>query len=191
MTNQNFAQSFDHFPAHEHEMYHESHNLNPTVKRHPKLAVFDLDYTVWPFHVYDLVAPFKRIGQKVLDSNGMVIKYYQDVPRILEYLREHNILVAAVSTTVRILHVQNILEMIGVARYFDHKEIYPRQKTKHLKNLKEATGIDYKDMIYFDDEQEHVNDISKLGVTATRVENRMGITHETFEKGLKKWARNN
>ncbi|XP_008478311.1 magnesium-dependent phosphatase 1-like isoform X2 [Diaphorina citri] len=192
MTNQNFAQSrFDHFPEHKlpQEMSPQSNSLDPSVKKFPKMVVFDLDYTLWPLHVHDLVAPFKKIGQKVMDAKGTLIKYYRGVPEILRYLKENKCLVAAASRTSEILHAKQILNLINLNQYFSNKEIYPGPKTTHFESLKKATGIEYKDMVFFDDEERNSHDVSPLGVTCIHV--KKGMSHAVLQKGLKQWASKN
>ncbi|KAI5701646.1 hypothetical protein M8J75_011688 [Diaphorina citri] len=111
----------------------QSNSLDPSVKKFPKMVVFDLDYTLWPLHVHDLVAPFKKIGQKVMDAKGTLIKYYRGVPEILRYLKENKCLVAAASRTSEILHAKQILNLINLNQYFSNKEIYPGVTCIHVK----------------------------------------------------------
>jgi hypothetical protein len=56
-------------------------------------------------------------------------------------------------------------------------------------SLKKATGIEYKDMVFFDDEERNSHDVSPLGVTCILVED--GMTNAVLHKGLKIWASKN
>jgi magnesium-dependent phosphatase 1 len=52
----------------------------------PKLFIFDLDYTLWPFWVDTHVSPpLKALdgGQRVKDSLGESFSFYEDVGSIL------------------------------------------------------------------------------------------------------------
>ncbi|KAI5701236.1 hypothetical protein M8J75_007489 [Diaphorina citri] len=175
---------------HSETMAEIPHKLDPSVKKFPKLAVFDLDHTLWPFHVYiDVIPPFKKIGDKVLDAGGAIIKYYRDVPAILKYLKQNNCLVAAASRTTEMLRAHQLVDLFNWNQHFDHKEIFPGQKTTHFANLKKATGIEYKDMVFFDDEERNSHDVSPLGVTCIHVKD--GMSHSVLHKGLKQWASKN
>lgn len=48
--------------------------------------------------------------------------------------------------------------------YFDVMEIFPGDKTRHFRSLQRKTGIDYKDMLFFDDEARNHNVDHELGV---------------------------
>lgn len=52
----------------------------------PKLVVFDLDYTLWPFWVDTHVSPPLKAtdnGAKVKDRYGEGFGFYDDVPAVL------------------------------------------------------------------------------------------------------------
>ncbi|XP_017302023.1 magnesium-dependent phosphatase 1-like isoform X2 [Diaphorina citri] len=188
MTNQNFAQSrFDHFPEHKlpQEMSPQSNSLDPSVKKFPKMVVFDLDYTLWPFHVHELKPPFKKVG--VEDAKGTLLNLYRDIPEIVKYLKDHNIKLALASRTVHIRNAYSLLHLLGLSDFFDYKEIFPAEKKiKHFANLKKDSKIKYKDMVFFDDEERNARSISKLGVIGIQVMHSM--TNGVLLKGLKKFA---
>lgn len=54
--------------------------------------------------------------------------------------------------------------------------------------LVEKSGIDYKDILFFDDEMRNIRDVSKLGVTCVLADG--GLTRDIFEEGLKLFAKN-
>jgi len=85
----------------------------------PKIVVFDLDYTLWPFWVDTHATPPLKASpahDHVKDRLGESYAFYSEVPSILYALRERGILVAAASRTsapdlaremLRLLHVQD------------------------------------------------------------------------------------
>lgn len=51
--------------------------------------------------------------------------------------------------------------------------------------IQKASGTDYKDMVFFDDEHRNIVDVGKLGVTCIIVKN--GVNHTLVESVLKKF----
>ncbi len=68
--------------------------------------------------------------------------------------------------------------------YFDNMQIYPGNKTTHFGKIQKETGIEYEDMLFFDDESRNKN-VEVLGVTMWLV--RDGVTREEFDNGVKSW----
>lgn len=167
----------------------------------PKMIIFDLDYTLWPFWVDTHVTPPLKVKNSihdvVHDRFGESFSFYSDVPSILYHLREQNIKVGAASRTsapdlgremLKLLHIHDGSE--GKKRkaidYFDHLEIYPGSKTTHFTKLQRATGIDFKDMLFFDDEARNRN-VESLGVTMYLV--RDGVTRHELDNGIREWRK--
>lgn len=85
----------------------------------PKIVVFDLDYTLWPFWVDTHATPPLKASSThdhVKDRMGETYAFYTEVPSILYALRERGILVGAASRTsspdlaremLRLLHIQD------------------------------------------------------------------------------------
>ncbi|XP_055392958.1 magnesium-dependent phosphatase 1 isoform X3 [Bubalus kerabau] len=73
------------------------------MARLPKLAVFDLDYTLWPFWVDTHVDPpfHKSSDETVRDRRGQSIQLYPEVPEVLERLRGLGVPIAAASRLQR------------------------------------------------------------------------------------------
>lgn len=142
----------------------------------PKMMVFDLDYTLWPFWVDTHVTPPLKASathDSVKDRVGESFAFYDDVPSILHALRERGIKVGAASRTsapdlgremLRLLHIADAEGKKRKAmEYFDHLEIYPGSKITHFVRLQKATGLKYEDMLFFDDESRNRN-VESLGV---------------------------
>ncbi|XP_062608235.1 magnesium-dependent phosphatase 1-like [Saccostrea cucullata] len=135
------------------------------MERKPKILVFDLDYTLWPFWIdthYD--APFKKISKTdVKDRHGNNVPYYQAVPRILEKLKRDGFKVGVASRTSCTGEAKELIKCFEWDQYFDYVQIYPGTKTTHFTKIKRDSGIEFQDMIFFDDEHRNIRDVSKLG----------------------------
>ncbi|XP_033340947.2 magnesium-dependent phosphatase 1 [Megalopta genalis] len=154
------------------------------MNRKPKILVFDLDYTLWPFWVdTHVTAPFKKKGNDVVDVHGQKIHYYKEVPDVLKKLSDEGYELGIASRTSEIAGANQLLKLFNWEKYFKYKEIYPGSKIKHFSVIQEASGTDYKDMIFFDDEHRNIVDVGKLGVTCIFVGS--GITHAVVENALK------
>jgi magnesium-dependent phosphatase 1 len=165
----------------------------------PKLIVFDLDYTLWPFWVDTHVTPPMKASpdhSSAKDRFGESLSFYHEVPSILHSLREYGIKVGAASRTsapdlgrelLRLLHIP---DGDGKKRksieYFDYLEIYPGSKITHFNKLQRATGLRFEDMLFFDDEARN-RDVEGLGVTMYLV--RDGVNKEEVNKGIREWRR--
>lgn len=72
--------------------------------------------------------------------------------------------------------------------YFDHMQIYPGSKTTHFKRIQRDSGIEYDEMLFFDDESRNKN-VEVLGVTMWLV--RDGVTREAMDEGVRSWRKRN
>ncbi|XP_036054351.1 magnesium-dependent phosphatase 1 isoform X2 [Onychomys torridus] len=100
----------------------------------PKLAVFDLDYTLWPFWVDTHVDPpfHKSSDGTVRDRRGQNVRLYPEVPEVLERLQSLGVPVAAASRTGEIEGANQLLELFDLVKHFVHREIYPGSKVAHF-----------------------------------------------------------
>ncbi|XP_023563477.1 magnesium-dependent phosphatase 1 isoform X2 [Octodon degus] len=104
------------------------------MARLPKLAVFDLDYTLWPFWVDTHVdPPFHRSSDgSIRDRRGQSVPLYPEVPAVLDRLQGLGVPMAAASRTGEVEGANQLLELFGLVRYFVHREIYPGSKVTHF-----------------------------------------------------------
>lgn len=150
----------------------------------PKIIVFDLDYTLWPFWVDTHVSPPLKPSSthdSAKDRLGETFAFYSEVPSILCALRDHNIKVGAASRTMapelarEMLRLLQIPDRDGKKRkaieYFDFLEIYPGSKITHFVKLQKQTNLKYEDMLFFDDESRNKN-VESLGVHMQLVSSR-------------------
>lgn len=171
----------------------------------PKLFIFDLDYTLWPFWIdTHCTPPFKtsKNHDYMTDRTGEQFAFYRDVPSILASLASHpDTLVGCASRTcapdyadqfLRGLEIDFMVEKTGkmekkkALSAFDQLEIYPHDKKKHMRKLQEGLGVAFEDMLFFDDETRNRN-VEQLGVTMWLV--RDGTTRVEIDKGVKEWRK--
>jgi magnesium-dependent phosphatase 1 len=185
----------------------------------PKIVVFDLDYTLWPFWVdTHVTAPLKPVegGLKVKDRYGEGFGFYNDVGGILaavsmipsanetsltpSQLKAKNILIGAASRTcapdlgremLKLLKIPSASPSGSSSRaidYFDHMQIYPGSKTTHFERIHRDSGIEYEEMLFFDDESRNKN-VEALGVTMQLI--RDGVTRDEIDRGVQYWRKRN
>uniref|UniRef100_A0A8D0HS91 Magnesium-dependent phosphatase 1 n=1 Tax=Sphenodon punctatus TaxID=8508 RepID=A0A8D0HS91_SPHPU len=158
------------------------------MNKRPRLVVFDLDYTLWPFWVDTHVdPPFRKSSDgSVLDSNGQHVRLYPETMAVLEQVHSKGIPIALASRTGEVQGARQLLEMFGLERYVRYEEIYPGSKAIHFQRLSQQSGIPLPQMLFFDDESRNIQDVSKLGVTCILVSN--GITLALLKQGLEAFA---
>lgn len=182
----------------------------------PKIVVFDLDYTLWPFWVdTHVTGPLKAQegGLKVKDRYGEGYGFYSDVGGILDavcsgllparssaylfyQLRQKGILIGAASRTHAPDLGREMLKLLKIPGsssssqraidYFDHLQIYPGNKTTHFERIHRDSGIAFEDMLFFDDESRNKN-VEVLGVTMQLV--RDGVTIREIDAGVRSWRK--
>ena len=160
--------------------------------RFPKLAVFDLDHTLWSFGIDSMcfTPPFhldQKTG-KIIDMSSKPIEYFVDTPKVLQHLKSLNVPVAVASRSKYPSGAYALLELLKMNQYIKYFEIYPGPKTKHFGRLKEQTGVPYSDMIFFDDEPRNINDISALGVYSVLVDHDNGATESVVKNSFINFA---
>ncbi|TWT77676.1 Acid Phosphatase [Posidoniimonas polymericola] len=155
----------------------------------PALIVFDLDFTLWDaggVWCDCLTPPFRQQEGRVEDREGRHVRLYDDVPRILDECEASPAALALASRTGEPDWARRLAELLGIRARFAHQEIYPSSKVRHFAALREATGCDYDQMLFFDDEERNVHEVGRLGVTCVLVE--QGMTHAVFQDGLERFA---
>jgi magnesium-dependent phosphatase 1 len=157
--------------------------------RKPKLLVFDLDYTLWPFWVDTHVTPpfSKKANGVVVDTYGQKVKFYEEVPKVLEELKGEGYLIGIASRTGEVRGAESLLNLFGWNAFIDCKQIYPGCKLKHFKTIKQTLDVEYDEMIFFDDEQRNITDLKTVGVLSILVKN--GVTRKVVQDALAKFAR--
>lgn len=80
------------------------------------------------------------------------------------------------------------METLDWDKYISFKEIYPGCKTTHFENLSKHSRIPYNEMLFFDDEDRNIKDITAIGVVCVLVDDR-GVTRKTVREGLLKFEK--
>lgn len=111
-------------------------------------------------------------------------------------LKTKNIIIGAASRThapdlgremLRLLKIPNSSgPSTRAIDYFDHLQIYPGNKTTHFERIRRDSGIEYEDMLFFDDESRNKN-VEVLGVTMKLVPR--GVTRDVIDEGVRAWRK--
>ncbi len=150
-----------------------------------RLIVFDLDFTLWDAGgtwCDCCTPPFSRRHGRVIDARGGCIDPYPDIPRILEFCEVQGYLMATASRTDQPSWAKRILDLLELRDRFAFEEIYPGSKTRHFHALQRQSGLDFEQMIFFDDEHRNIHEVGDLGVQAVHVPR--GMTWRLFEQAL-------
>ncbi|KAK2737650.1 hypothetical protein FQN57_007457 [Myotisia sp. PD_48] len=174
----------------------------------PKLFVFDLDYTLWPFWVDTHVsAPIKAKdnNSRCVDKWGESFSFYPAVPSILQALRSRDIPIGIASRThapdlardmLKVLHIIPSFSdnpeaaksrSVRALDYFDHIQIFPSAKTQHFTRIRQSSALSYEDMLFFDDEARNRDVQTELGVCFCLVKD--GMTKGEVDRGVWEWRR--
>ncbi|XP_071447028.1 magnesium-dependent phosphatase 1-like [Hetaerina americana] len=152
-------------------------------KQAPKVIIFDLDYTLWPFRIdKESNPPFRIVDGRVIDSRGKAYNLFPGVHGVLGKLFHEGFTLGVASRIENFDAAEQLMRYFNLKRYFSYIVIYPGTKTKHLKDLRMHTGVEFEDMLFFDDDKRNIREVSRLGVTSVQVEN--GITMEILMNWL-------
>lgn len=156
------------------------------------MIVFDLDYTLWPLWIEMYSPPFHmeshRNEPQVRDKGGRIVNPYPEVKDILVELKESGCELGVASRTPEIKGARRLIETLGWDKYIPFKEIYPGCKTTHFENLSKHTHIPLSEMIFFDDEERNIKDLTAAGVVSILVDDR-GVTRKAVREGLLKFEK--
>ncbi len=164
-----------------------------------RLAVFDLDYTVWKPEMYQIYGPPRQKTTKgsktvVTDRCGTEIEIFDGADHALVHindLRENHgmdIEAAVASRTDEPEWAQQCMDWLivgdgtNLTSCFAHVEIDFGDKKLHFRNLHKKTGIPYESMVFFDNEMRNITSVQKLGVKCIYTPD--GMTRDAWEEAL-------
>lgn len=160
----------------------------------PKVIVFDLDYTLWPFWVdrgINIELPFKHVGEnKVCDATGREVKSFPDIKPLLQRLHTEGYKIGIASEAFLKEECSRLVSLFGWDKYIDYKEIYPGSKIFHFVKIKKASGVEFCDMLYFDDEKEHLEEVAGTCTGITTYWADRGVSEEIMEEAFLTFAKN-
>ena len=170
----------------------------------PRVLIFDLDYTLWPFWCDTHVTPPLKSSTNslpapiVYDRYSENLEFYPHVSHILSTAKSRGLKIAAASRTSapdiarKLLAMLEVRDKQGQSRpakeFFDVLEIYPGEKTKHVDSIARKLGVKGEECVMWDDEKRNIN-VETRGVSFRLV--RDGVTVQEIEKGVEKWRAKN
>ncbi|CAI9294445.1 unnamed protein product [Lactuca saligna] len=141
----------------------------------PRLVVFDLDYTLWPFYCE-------------CRSKREMPYMYPHCKDILNALKDKGVSMAIASRSPTRDIAETFIDKLGIKSMFVAQEIFSSwsHKTEHFKKIQQKTQIPFDKMLFFDDENRNIEAVSKMGVTSILVNN--GVTLGAFRQGLNEFS---
>ncbi|KAG0470199.1 hypothetical protein HPP92_016275 [Vanilla planifolia] len=143
----------------------------------PRLVVFDLDYTLWPFYCE-------------MHSKREMPSLYPHAKGIMLALKEKGIEMAIASRSPTPDIANAFIDKLGIQPLLVTKEIFSSwsYKKEHFQRIYRSTRVPFESMLFFDDEHGNINEISKMGVTSILVDNGMNL--QELQTGLEKFSKN-
>lgn len=176
--------------------------------RLPRLIVFDLDACLWHPEMFELDGAPTRFDAKadgIATTGSDVVRLFPGARNVLHRLlvepQFQNVQVGVASSTTEPSYATTCLENLPidptgdrgerVADIIDFREIYYGNKgLDHFPQIKQASGVDFQDMIFFDDciYGDNCGIVARHcpGILSVRTPN--GLTEKLFEAGLRAFA---
>ena len=164
------------------------------LHKKPKVIVFDLDYTLWPYYVdFHVTGPINKItkgdSNVILDARDFEIRGFDDVAKILKTLKYYCLdddqhLAIASRTPSQQLALDS-LHLLDWHCMFSSFQIYPLLKEVHMSNIKEELQLErFQDILFFDDEQRNLDNTARLGVVGYKLEKQTGLSLHAVKSAL-------
>ncbi|KAG8313635.1 Magnesium-dependent phosphatase 1 [Homalodisca vitripennis] len=147
----------------------------------PKLMIFEVDRVFWPFQVEtDVVPPFglRRYqpisnenstklwsgdfeGRELFDSKGRVLQVYSYASEAISTAWKKGTKIAVTATTTKIPTVKHLLRLFDLDEHITVMEIDDSSSLDHVKKIKGATGLQFKDIVYLGSNRVMLNEIKR------------------------------
>ena len=166
--------------------------MNKVVRLKPKLIVFDLDCTLWPFGVDDFIyqPPYKRNKKnEVIDATGVKMHSFPEATETLKYVFNQNIDIAVASRTTYPPGAHSLIDLFNWSQYVKYRKIFPTTKIIHFNQIHVESQYQFNEMLFFDDEERNIKDVQQLGVISILVDPRVGITKNLVIDSLKSFPK--
>jgi magnesium-dependent phosphatase 1 len=141
----------------------------------PSLVVFDLDNTLWTPELYQLRNIERSNRCPVAHKDVQLFPAAKDVIQQIKSGNYPGIKFAVASRTKSVDWAHDLLDQFKLREVFDYVEIFPADKKQHFSNLKGMSGIDYSEMLFFDDNRDgkfgNCEPVSSLGVLSVHCPN--------------------
>lgn len=159
--------------------------------------VFDLDNLMWSPEMYHLWggggAPFEALPNgNVADRSATEVVLMGNIREVLvelhtaeEWEQTHVCVASTCDEPNWAFECMDKMVINGkrLVEYIDAKEVHKGDKAGHFRSISRALGVDFSEMIFFDDQHYNLETVSKLGVTTYFVPEG-GVTREVWEKML-------
>eukprot|EP00472_Partenskyella_glossopodia_P008980 CAMPEP_0197528950 /NCGR_PEP_ID=MMETSP1318-20131121/26867_1 /TAXON_ID=552666 /ORGANISM="Partenskyella glossopodia, Strain RCC365" /LENGTH=210 /DNA_ID=CAMNT_0043084249 /DNA_START=73 /DNA_END=705 /DNA_ORIENTATION=+ len=153
----------------------------------PKLIVFDLDNTCWTPELYQLQT-YPKPGKDIKLFKGSMAALHE----LATKEEWKGTKVACASRTEDTAWAHKLITKFEIAPgktmsdLFSFVEIYPGNKRKHFGKLKKESGVNYDEMMFFDDDTWNTDEIEKLGVLCVYCPR--GLSPEIWNHGVQEYA---
>ena len=179
-----------------------NNNNNNKAKILPKLIVFDLDNTLWTPELYQLRNKLPKATKNCdfVPQAGKDVMLFEGAQRLLQQEPSDNsylptarpgIALGVASRTKSVEWAHALLGQFQLTSILNHVEIFPGSKKQHFQNIQKASGgLDYKDMLFFDDARDgkygNCEPIANMGCLTVHTPNGLK-TVELFEGALEQY----
>jgi magnesium-dependent phosphatase 1 len=181
-----------------------------TEGQNPSLFIFDCDYTIWPFDCngsrsHDVLSPFYRYPDgNVVDKFGRFANPYPNVPHILGALYDAGIPVAFASRNPSTGYVKELLQAIPLKSHQTGLSLWDclrgredlfhayssggsNNKLRHFTAIQSATGLNFTDMVFFDDGPINVTHAESIGIISILLKQVTGLTWDAIDDVVGRW----
>lgn len=169
----------------------------------PSLAVFDLDFTLWPLDVDCTETPFRSTPSGVRSAYGELLAPFPQAPACLAHLFDAGVRIAFASRTHDPAAAEALLKLLPLPSHQPGLTLwdalrgerglfqaYPsrggRAKSEHFAKIAAASGEPFSAMLFFDDMRDNIAAAEGQGTVSVHV-GAEGLTTALMQEGLERW----